>query len=99
MEKETLINKITPIPDEHPEKMNNTTPTVPIQKVAIEIRGLRAGYGHGDILKGVNMSLLENHITAIIGPSGCGKSTLIRCMNRMHEIHVGATNSGDDGGN
>jgi phosphate transport system ATP-binding protein len=41
------------------------------------------------------MSIYENHITAIIGPSGCGKSTLIRCMNRMHEIHAAATNSGE----
>ena len=73
-----------------------TNPLTPHQhKIAIEVRGLRAGYGQGDVLNGVNMSIFENQITAIIGPSGCGKSTLIRCMNRMHEIHVSATNSGE----
>ena len=52
-----------------------------MNKNAIEVlRNLVAGYGGGPTLKGINISILENHITAIIGPSGCGKSTLIRCM-------------------
>jgi len=71
-------------------------PMEPIkQSTALEVVGLRAGYGTGDVLKGVDMQVYENRITAIIGPSGCGKSTLIRCMNRMHEIHSRATTSGE----
>ena len=62
---------------------------------ALEVVGLRAGYGGADILKGVDMRVFENRVTAIIGPSGCGKSTLIRCMNRMHEINARATFSGE----
>jgi phosphate transport system ATP-binding protein len=65
------------------------------KKVAIDVRQLFAGYGAGDTLKGVNISISENHITAIIGPSGCGKSTLIRCMNRMHEINPNAASRGE----
>ncbi len=65
-----------------------------IKVIALQVDGLSAGYGHGNILKNVNMNLFENHVTAIIGPSGCGKSTLIRCMNRMHEVHPGATYEG-----
>ncbi len=68
--------------------------TVPMTS-ALEVVGLRASYGAGDILKGVDMRIFENRITAIIGPSGCGKSTLIRCMNRMHEINARATSSGE----
>ena len=37
------------------------------------------------ILKGINMEIRPNQVTAIIGPSGCGKSTFVRCINRMHE--------------
>ena len=33
-------------------------------------------------------------MTAIIGPSGCGKSTFIRCLNRMHEVGLGAKSAG-----
>jgi len=62
--------------------------------VSIETRALMAGYGAGNILKGVNIKVYSKKITAIIGPSGCGKSTLIRCMNRMHEVYPSATLSG-----
>jgi phosphate transport system ATP-binding protein len=60
----------------------------------IEIENLNAWFGKKQILKGINMKILENAVTAIIGPSGCGKTTLIRCLNRMHEIVPGARVSG-----
>ncbi len=47
--------------------------------------GLRAFYGDSEQLKGIDLELAPNQVTAIIGPSGCGKSTLVRCINRMHE--------------
>jgi len=66
------------------------TPPVP----AIETIRLRAGYGSSAVLKDVSLSFHHHAITAIIGPSGCGKSTLVRCLNRMHEVHPGATIEG-----
>ncbi|MCC2686453.1 MAG: pstB3 [Paenibacillaceae bacterium] len=47
---------------------------------------LQAWYGSLHILKGIDMVIEKNSITAIIGPSGCGKSTFVRCLNRMHEV-------------
>jgi phosphate transport system ATP-binding protein len=41
-------------------------------------------------LRGVNLDIHKNEITAFIGPSGCGKSTLIRCLNRMNDLIPGA---------
>jgi phosphate transport system ATP-binding protein len=41
------------------------------------------------------MSVLANHVTAVIGPSGCGKSTFVRCLNRMHETIPEARAEGD----
>jgi phosphate transport system ATP-binding protein len=46
------------------------------------------------VLKGVDLDVRGNTVTAIIGPSGCGKSTLIRCLNRMHESIPGAACGG-----
>jgi len=43
-------------------------------------------YGSAQALKGVNLDIRENRITALIGPSGCGKSTLLRSLNRMNDI-------------
>jgi phosphate transport system ATP-binding protein len=56
----------------------------------LRTENLRAWYGTSQALKGITLSVLDRHITAIIGPSGCGKSTFIRCLNRMHEFVPGA---------
>jgi phosphate transport system ATP-binding protein len=47
-------------------------------------------YGKFLALRGVNLDINKNEITAFIGPSGCGKSTLIRCLNRMNDLIPGA---------
>jgi len=47
-------------------------------------------YGKFLALRGVNLDINRQEITAFIGPSGCGKSTLIRCLNRMNDLIPGA---------
>ena len=47
-------------------------------------------YGGFLALRGVNLEINRNEITAFIGPSGCGKSTPIRCLNRMNDLIPGA---------
>jgi len=54
------------------------------------VKGLKAWFGDVLVLKGVDLTVAPNAVTAIIGPSGCGKSTFIRCLNRMHETVPGA---------
>jgi phosphate transport system ATP-binding protein len=43
-------------------------------------------YGNALALRGVNMDVYCNNVTAFIGPSGCGKSTFIRCFDRMNDL-------------
>jgi phosphate transport system ATP-binding protein len=50
------------------------------------VENLDAIYGNKPAVKGVNMEVYKNLVTAIIGPSGCGKSTYIRCFNRMNDL-------------
>jgi phosphate transport system ATP-binding protein len=57
---------------------------------AIVVEGLDAWFGPRQVLKGIELSVAPNTVTAIIGPSGCGKSTFIRCLSRMHEVVPGA---------
>jgi phosphonate transport system ATP-binding protein len=53
---------------------------------ALQIRNLDKAYVAGKpVLRGINLTIEGNGITAIIGPSGTGKSTLIRCINRLVE--------------
>ena len=52
----------------------------------IVVRDLNLHYGQNHALKGINMDIEENKITAFIGPSGCGKSTFLKCLNRMNDL-------------
>jgi len=53
----------------------------------ISIRDLKFFYGPVQALKGINLSLMDRSVTALIGPSGCGKSTLIRACNRVFDLY------------
>lgn len=55
----------------------------------IDIKNLDLYYTNFHALKGVNMGIESNKITAFIGPSGCGKSTLLKSINRMNDLVEG----------
>lgn len=55
-------------------------------KTKIRVNNLDLYYGEKQALKGINMDIRENEVTALIGPSGCGKSTFLRCLNRMNDL-------------
>jgi phosphate transport system ATP-binding protein len=61
----------------------------------VSIRDLKAFYGDSMAVKGIDLDVAPNEVTALIGPSGCGKSTLVRCLNRMHEEIPGARAEGE----
>jgi branched-chain amino acid transport system ATP-binding protein len=42
-----------------------------------------AGYGAGDILKGVDLSVEAGTITCLIGPNGAGKSTVLKTISGL----------------
>jgi phosphate transport system ATP-binding protein len=58
---------------------------------AIEVANLSFTYANTaqSSLRGINMPIAQNKITALIGPSGCGKTTLLRCFNRIHDLYPG----------
>ena len=57
--------------------------------VLIETVGLKKGFGHVHVLKGVDLQVHQGEALAIIGPSGGGKSTFLRCLNLLEEPEVG----------
>jgi phosphate transport system ATP-binding protein len=52
----------------------------------LSVSDLNLHYGDAQALKGINLDMSRNQVTAFIGPSGCGKSTLLRCFNRMNDL-------------
>ena len=59
------------------------------EQTVITTENLDIYYGDFLAVKGVNMEIPKNRVTALIGPSGCGKSTLIRCFNRLNDLIEG----------
>jgi phosphate transport system ATP-binding protein len=54
--------------------------------VKIETEGLNFYYGAIQALKGIEIVVHAQQITALIGPSGCGKTTFLRTLNRTNEL-------------
>ena len=56
--------------------------------VLIEVKGLRKAFGDNEVLKGIDTTVCEGEVIAIVGPSGCGKSTFLRSLNLL-EVPTG----------
>ena len=49
----------------------------------LEIKGLVARYGAGDVLRGLNLTVDEGEIVALLGSNGAGKSTTLRAISGL----------------
>lgn len=55
----------------------------------LEVKGLCKNFGKTEVLKGINFSMEEGEIIAILGSSGSGKTTLLRCINFLERATGG----------
>jgi phosphate transport system ATP-binding protein len=62
---------------------------------AVEASGFSFWYGAVQALHGIDLTIPERRVTALIGPSGCGKSTFLRSINRMNDLIPGVKHTGD----
>lgn len=51
--------------------------------------GIVAGYGGGDVLRGVTFGVPEGAITCVVGPNGAGKSTVMRVVSGLLKPRLG----------
>ena len=56
----------------------------------IEIKNLHKRYDKTDVLKGINFTVNDGDVVAILGPSGSGKTTILRCMNFLVKADKGS---------
>jgi branched-chain amino acid transport system ATP-binding protein len=49
----------------------------------LHIDGVVAGYGRGDILRGIELTLEEGTVTCLVGPNGAGKSTVLKTLSGL----------------
>jgi branched-chain amino acid transport system ATP-binding protein len=51
--------------------------------------GVVAGYGGGDVLRGVTFTVPRDSITCVVGPNGAGKSTVMRVISGLLRPRLG----------
>jgi ABC-type branched-subunit amino acid transport system ATPase component len=49
----------------------------------LKLTNVVAGYGGGDVLQGVDITVEQGSITCIVGPNGAGKSTVLRVVSGL----------------
>jgi branched-chain amino acid transport system ATP-binding protein len=49
----------------------------------LSLEGVVAGYGRGDILCGIDLTVEEGTVMCLVGPNGAGKSTVLRTVSGL----------------
>jgi branched-chain amino acid transport system ATP-binding protein len=57
---------------------------------SLKLEGVVAGYGQGDILRGVDLEVPPGAVTCVIGPNGAGKSTILRAVSGLLRPRLGS---------
>ena len=55
----------------------------------VEAVDVHKRFGHVEVLRGVDLTVMPGEVACVIGPSGSGKSTLLRCINHLERIDAG----------
>jgi branched-chain amino acid transport system ATP-binding protein len=49
----------------------------------LQMEGVVAGYGRGDILRGVDLTVEDGTVMCLVGPNGAGKSTVLKTLSGL----------------
>jgi branched-chain amino acid transport system ATP-binding protein len=58
-------------------------------KTLLQLEDVRAGYGLIEVLKGINLSVGEGEIVAVLGANGAGKSTTLMTISGINQCRRG----------
>ncbi|MBE7070157.1 MAG: amino acid ABC transporter ATP-binding protein [Ruminococcaceae bacterium] len=62
----------------------------------LEMHDIHKSFNDLDVLKGIDLTVTQGEVVAVIGPSGGGKSTLLRCATTLEKIDSGKIVIGGD---
>lgn len=99
------MNQTIPAMDAQPQPLRPPSPAEAAPRAAeapaapgepaVEATHFSFWYGAVQALHGIDLTIPEKRVTALIGPSGCGKSTFLRSINRMNDLIPGVRHTGD----
>ena len=55
----------------------------------LELHSIKKNFGDLEVLKGIDLTVEQGDVVAILGPSGSGKTTLLRCINFLERASGG----------
>lgn len=55
----------------------------------LTVTGLHKSFGTNQVLRGIDFTIHEGEVLALIGPSGSGKTTALRCLNGLEIANQG----------
>jgi polar amino acid transport system ATP-binding protein len=56
---------------------------------ALTLEDVHKSFGDVEVLRGVDLTVVEHEVVCLIGASGSGKSTLLRCVNLLEPVDRG----------
>jgi NitT/TauT family transport system ATP-binding protein len=76
-----------------PAKGAQLEPTLVKEKAAVQLGGVSRRFRGVEALAGIDLTVGEGEIVAIVGPSGCGKSTLLELVAGLQEPDAGVVDA------
>ena len=61
----------------------------------IEVRNIHKAFGPIEVLKGINLTIQDGEVVAIVGKSGAGKTTLLQIMGTLDQPTFPAEGAGE----
>ena len=55
----------------------------------LEVKKLEKSFGDKKVLDGIDLTVHQGDVVAILGPSGSGKTTFLRCLNYLEQAESG----------
>ncbi|MBE7004671.1 MAG: ABC transporter ATP-binding protein [Ruminococcaceae bacterium] len=89
----TIIGEVTDILDK-PELIRPETMTEQPQGTDICLRDVRFAYKEEEVLHGVDLTIREGTVNALVGPSGSGKSTIAKLIASFWDVGGGSITFG-----
>ena len=89
----TIIGQVTDILTA-PELSRPEADTETPQSNTVELHDVHFGYNDTEVLHGINLTLRERTVNALVGPSGSGKSTIAKLIASFWDVNSGSITLG-----